>query len=155
LNAEVSQVKLKQEDDLFLTDDEPPFATEPLDFAQRQIRRRKRKSNKQLNVLKAEFDADPHWPKEKITALADKTGLSEGQIYKWSWDYRKKLKDSGGLMEHSDALTCREMLAPSRQEREEYQLLSDYRRAWSENFNKTHKAGLVMPRTSDILRRWG
>jgi hypothetical protein len=38
----------------------------------------------------AEFAKDPIWDKVKLELLADRVGLSTGQIYKWNWDQRKK-----------------------------------------------------------------
>mmetsp|Transcript_64315 Transcript_64315/g.73834 ORF Transcript_64315/g.73834 Transcript_64315/m.73834 type:complete len:462 (+) Transcript_64315:603-1988(+) len=54
------------------------------------LRKRKRKSPEQLNFLAVEFEKNPYWSKEKTMMLADKTGLSEAQVYKWSWDQRRK-----------------------------------------------------------------
>jgi hypothetical protein len=151
--VEVARVgRFKQEDELFLTDDDelnpsPSLGStcDPLDFALKHVRKRRRKSNAQLSVLRTEFETDSQWTKDRITALAEKTGLSEGQIYKWSWDYRKKLKDSGNLSEYNDTMTCREVLEPSQQEHEEYRLLSAYRRDWSACFKQTNKGGLYLP----------
>lgn len=140
------------DEELFMTDDEYnpasslESACDPLDFTQKPVRKRKRKSNAQIKVLKAEFEVDPHWTKERITALSAKTGLSEGQIYKWSWDYRKKLKDSGGLSEYSDTLACKEVLAPSLREQEEYDVVLEYRKAWSACFRQSPESSVYMPR---------
>jgi len=54
------------------------------------IKRRKRKSSDQLQMLKDEFDRNPVWTKEVMAAVAKKTGLSEAQVYKWGWDQKKK-----------------------------------------------------------------
>mmetsp|Transcript_7760 Transcript_7760/g.14757 ORF Transcript_7760/g.14757 Transcript_7760/m.14757 type:complete len:171 (-) Transcript_7760:2057-2569(-) len=150
--------RFKHDEELFLTDDEfnpnssKGSVCDPLDFTLKPVRKRKRKSNAQLNVLKAEFELDPHWTKERISALSEKTGLSEGQIYKWSWDYRKKLKDSGSLTEYNDTLTCREVLQPCLEEQEEYRLLSAYRKAWSACFKQYHDSGFYLPDTQSFLR---
>jgi Homeodomain len=55
-------------------------------------KKRKRKSQNQLEILAAEFEICNEWDKEKISSLSKKTGLSEGQIYKWSWDQKKKIQ---------------------------------------------------------------
>lgn len=31
-----------------------------------------------------------NWTKEKITKMAEITGLSQSQVYKWCWDQKKK-----------------------------------------------------------------
>ena len=56
------------------------------------IKKRKRKSMDQLKMLEKEFQVCTEWDKDKITKLSKKTGLSEAQIYKWSWDQKKKLQ---------------------------------------------------------------
>jgi hypothetical protein len=58
---------------------------------ERVIRRRKRKNNDQMKVLEYEFARDADWTKERLFDLSKLTGLSEGQIYKWGWDQKKKL----------------------------------------------------------------
>lgn len=58
----------------------------------KSIKRRKRKSMDQLHILSQEFKTIAEWDKEMMTRLAKKTGLSEAQIYKWSWDQKKKLQ---------------------------------------------------------------
>lgn len=54
------------------------------------IKKRKRKSNGQLKVLKLELEKESFWDKEKITQVSLTTGLSESQVYKWFWDQKKK-----------------------------------------------------------------
>ena len=56
-------------------------------------RKRKRKNNLQLKILKNEFSKSDHWNKEKITYVAQITGLSESQVYKWCWDQKKKIEE--------------------------------------------------------------
>lgn len=58
-----------------------------------EIRKRKRKSNQQLKVLKWEFEKEDYWNKDKIVHVAKMTGLSESQVYKWCWDQKKKKQD--------------------------------------------------------------
>lgn len=31
-----------------------------------------------------------NWTKEKINKMAEVTGLSQSQVYKWCWDQKKK-----------------------------------------------------------------
>eukprot|EP01022_Parablepharisma_sp_SALTPOND_P000853 TRINITY_DN105147_c1_g1_i1.p1 TRINITY_DN105147_c1_g1~~TRINITY_DN105147_c1_g1_i1.p1 ORF type:complete len:322 (+),score=25.01 TRINITY_DN105147_c1_g1_i1:310-1275(+) len=56
----------------------------------RIIRRRKRKSIEQLKVLYNEYKKNSNWNKATMAEMAEKTGLSEAQVYKWSWDQKKK-----------------------------------------------------------------
>jgi hypothetical protein len=44
-----------------------------------------------MKVLEYEFARDPEWTKDRLYELSRMTGLSEGQIYKWGWDQKKKL----------------------------------------------------------------
>ena len=46
------------------------------------IRRRKRKSYDQLQMLIQEFQKNPDWTKEHMISVSRKTGLSEAQVYK-------------------------------------------------------------------------
>ena len=52
---------------------------------------RKRKTMQQLQLLQQGIHEGDAIDKNKISALAAQTGLKEGQIYKWYWDYRRKL----------------------------------------------------------------
>ena len=56
----------------------------------RIIRRRKRKSIDQLKMLYNEYKKNPNWNKTTMSDMAIRTGLSEAQVYKWSWDQKKK-----------------------------------------------------------------
>ena len=66
------------------------------------IKKRKRKSIDQLKVLAQEFQICTEWDKDKITKLSKKTGLSEAQIYKWSWDQKKKIQIHTKLKNQKD-----------------------------------------------------
>jgi len=44
---------------------------------ERVIRKRKRKTATQLEELANEFDSEPHWSKEKLLLIANKTNLTE------------------------------------------------------------------------------
>ena len=54
------------------------------------IKKRKRKSTNQIKMLKQELDGEMNWSKDKIVKMADLTGLSQSQVYKWCWDQKKK-----------------------------------------------------------------
>lgn len=58
------------------------------------IRKRRRKTSNQLKILKVEFEKDSNWTKDHITRIANTTGLSESQVYKWCWDQKKRLMRS-------------------------------------------------------------
>ena len=60
------------------------------------LKKRRRKSNIQLKILKSEMDSDDNWSKEKIYKVSCMTGLSESQVYKWCWDQKKKRLDQEG-----------------------------------------------------------
>jgi len=57
------------------------------------IRRRKRKTYEQLQILIKEFQANPEWSKDNMQEVSEKTGLSEAQVYKWGWDQKRKMLD--------------------------------------------------------------
>ena len=37
------------------------------------------------------FEKNPEWTKEIMQEVAEKTGLSEAQVYKWGWDQKHEL----------------------------------------------------------------
>lgn len=59
----------------------------------RIIRRRKRKTYEQIQILIQEFQSNPEWSKENMQEVSRKTGLSEAQVYKWGWDQKRKMDD--------------------------------------------------------------
>ena len=61
------------------------------------IKKRQRKSFDQLHILAQEFSNCLDWDKDSISKLAKKTGLSEAQIYKWSWDQKKKVQQNNKI----------------------------------------------------------
>lgn len=63
------------------------------DSKNEDIRKRRRKNNAQLKILKSEYKEGDCWSKEKISALSRVTGLSESQVYKWCWDQKKKKEE--------------------------------------------------------------
>ena len=64
---------------------------------ERIIRRRKRKSYDQLNFLLEVYNKHPDWTKEVMQEVANKTGLSEAQVYKWGWDQKRKQMEEEGI----------------------------------------------------------
>lgn len=86
----------------------------PDDQAERLANKRRfRKNNDQVKVLIQEFNENPYWSKEFVTDLASKTSLTESQVYKWNWDYRKKIRKSEKLP-YDTKLICKETILPSR-----------------------------------------
>ena len=45
-----------------------------------------RKSDEQIQTLEIEFKKNPFWDKKKISEMAELTGLTTYQVYKWKWD---------------------------------------------------------------------
>lgn len=33
---------------------------------------------------------EPRWSKERLNLISKATGLTEGQVYKWGWDQKRK-----------------------------------------------------------------
>ena len=60
------------------------------DVDENGMKKRKRKSTTQLKVLKKELQQQSNWDKDKIAEMAEATGLSQAQVYKWWWDQKKK-----------------------------------------------------------------
>ena len=83
-----------------------------LNMTLKEIKRRNRKNRDQIKVLLKEFEESSQWDKDFIQELSKKTGLSEAQIYKWNWDYKKKSKRSIGICLIDTKLICTECLAP-------------------------------------------
>lgn len=81
---------------------------------ERSSRKRQRKSNDQIQILKDELAINPCWSKQDITELSRRTGLTESQVYKWSWDFRKKARTEPEREVQVDAghLACEELLMP-------------------------------------------
>ena len=83
--------------------------------------RRHRKSGKQVDFLISQFTENPNWDKDQVHYISSKTGLSELQVYKWGWDYRKKISEDSGF------LSCREALYPSFWDCSVFKLQKEYR----------------------------
>ena len=52
-------------------------------------------------VLLEEFEKCQNWAPEKIAELAQKTGLSYHQVYKWRWDKVKTFNPYFGIVPFS------------------------------------------------------
>ena len=91
---------------------------------------RKRKNNDQISILIEEYSQNAKWTKERVVSLAEKTGLSEAQVYKWSWDYKKKLKRLSMHFNVSE-LICSEIMAPSDIDSEMIKLQTNYKQGFS------------------------
>ena len=53
--------------------------------------KRKRKTEKQLSILQNELrGSNLLWSRQKIIEIAERTGMTETQIYKWWWDQTRK-----------------------------------------------------------------
>lgn len=96
----------------------------------RQKWRRSRKNSDQVKVLIEEFNKNPHWSKEKVLSLSEFTGLSEVQVYKWSWDYRKKIRKQAGKYNIRELL-CIEMVMPSKLDLELSEIMNRYKDSFS------------------------
>jgi hypothetical protein len=85
------------------------FSPEVLENSTPNSKKRNRKNEQQVRLLVSEFEGNPFWSKELIKELAHKTGLSESQIYKWNWDYKKKNR---GMVRASfeNKLVCKETM---------------------------------------------
>ena len=59
-------------------------------WSEQNEKKRKRKSTVQIKLLKQELDGEMNWTKQKILKMAEVTGLSQSQVYKWCWDQKKK-----------------------------------------------------------------
>lgn len=71
-----------------------------LSFRKKSIKKRKRKSSEQLGLLFQVFKSSIDWDKETMAELSKQTGLTEAQIYKWSWDQKKKIQFQDKLKTH-------------------------------------------------------
>ena len=92
--------------------------------------RRKRKNTGQVQVLIDEYNRNSIWTKEQVVVLAEKTGLSEAQVYKWGWDYKKKLRKQAMQFNIGEIL-CNEIIAPSKIDLEMMDLQRNYKEMYS------------------------
>ena len=75
-------------------------------------KKRNRKNDEQINLLISEFYNNPFWSRDGIKRLSSITGLSEAQIYKWNWDFKKKNKNLVKA-NYESRLLCKESLPPT------------------------------------------
>jgi len=111
------------------TSEESPnsaFKSPDSDYTENKSRKRFRKNNDQVKFLIQEFDKNPFWTKKLVLDLSSKTGLSESQVYKWNWDYRKKIRKLEGN-EDDFKLGCKETLVPGMLEIELQKLQQGYK----------------------------
>jgi hypothetical protein len=92
--------------------------------------RRERKNNEQVLVLIEMYNQNNEWTKEQVAFLAEKTGLSQAQVYKWGWDYKKKLKRVASRVNAAE-LFCDEVLAPSEIDLEINEIQKGYKKNWT------------------------
>jgi len=100
--------------------------------------RRKRKSHDQVKYLKEKFYENPNWSKQEVKQISRKLGLSESQVYKWGWDYKKKLRLEG-LWGTEHSLLCSEVLVPDELSNSLFFIQRSYRAAcgsWNLGFKK-------------------
>lgn len=72
---------------------------------------RKRKTSEQVKSLKREFRENPNWGKRKVNELSRELNLTEPQVYKWAWDYKKKIQSIP--QEKPLSFLCNETLHPT------------------------------------------
>lgn len=122
----------------FLQDNKENFLVweDPLDSAststsmKKKKWRRKRKNHSQVTVLIEEYNRSAVWTKEQVVSLAEQTGLSEAQVYKWGWDYKKKLRKQAMQFNVAEVM-CGEILAPSKIDLEMVELQKRYKELYS------------------------
>ncbi|OMJ81729.1 hypothetical protein SteCoe_17781 [Stentor coeruleus] len=88
--------------------------------------RRKRKNTNQVKVLIEEYNRSSIWTKEQVVYLAEKTGLSEAQVYKWGWDYKKKLRKQASQYNIKE-IVCTEIMPPTKLDLEMLNLQRSYK----------------------------
>lgn len=103
------------------------FFSQDSDFSDlKSNRKRFRKNEDQVKVLIQEFDKNPFWGKKLVMELSEKTGLSESQVYKWNWDYRKKIRKFE-KQPNENKFVCKETLQVGRLEEEMQKLKQGYK----------------------------
>lgn len=90
------------------------------------IGKRKRKSERDLSLLREELKKDLMWTREKITELSKRLTMSETQVYKWWWDQTRKrvkklskkdhTKKKGRIQLTLESLPDKELIIPSTDE---------------------------------------
>lgn len=74
-----------------------------------QLKKDKRKSriqknNQQKLFLQQEFERNPTWSNSQCKQIADQTGLSVSQVYKWGWDKKNRLAAQRQHSQYDEAL---------------------------------------------------
>jgi hypothetical protein len=93
----------------------PPAPPRLSESGNRLVRRRKRKNLEQMAFLAAQFHLDNgDWTKERLAFLSKQTGLSEGQIYKWGWDQKKKVQDIAAAPSKPEAPQAQQASQPEK-----------------------------------------
>lgn len=72
------------------------------------------------------------WSPEFMASLAKKLGLSKNQVYKWSWDFRRKLK----AKQYEAQLECKESMPPNSLQAALYSVKCQYKRAMLNYFRR-------------------
>ena len=54
--------------------------------------RRRRLTKIERAILVAEYERDPEWSKDTLRSLAEKIGTTVALVFKWHYDYWRKLK---------------------------------------------------------------
>ena len=44
-------------------------------------------------MLRAEYQRNPNWSKNRIKELAARLNLNRTKVYKWNWDQRNKMRE--------------------------------------------------------------
>ena len=116
--------------------------------------KRNRKSSQQVQLLLKEYEREPVWSKEFIVELSEVTGLTTAQIYKWSWDQKKKTQTTRNRtpyvclsslfkeaavsqslrinlhdFKHSETLVCNESLSISPLDMQILEIQTSYKRS--------------------------
>lgn len=107
-------------------------------------RQRNRKNENQVEILKTRFDFNRLWTKKEIKALAEETGLSQSQVYKWRWDYRKKLQADVIEQLSAKSFITEELLFPMQVDWEVYEIQRDYKRSAVKEENYCTPSGLLV-----------
>lgn len=94
-NQEVEGLLEDTDEELNPTPSEKPKekrTSKAAEAAKVNIRRHRKKSKKQLEILESYFDLDVEWSLELVEKLATELNLEKDQVYKWNWDKRKRLR---------------------------------------------------------------
>ena len=104
-NQEVEGL-LESEDELQIPQNSKPKksrAAKPTNTPNVNIRRHRKKSKKQLEILNSHFRMDEEWTLDLVEKLAEDLNLEKDQVYKWNWDKRKRLRKKAEKEEKAKA----------------------------------------------------